>query len=56
MKKIAGVLVIFITLPIWFYLVHWLLKATGAGELQMFLFWVYVPVSLLVHLLIKIDE
>lgn len=56
MKKAAGILAIFITMPIWFYLVHWLLKAAGAGELQMFLFWVYVPVSILVQLLIKIDE
>ena len=31
------------TLPIWFYLLHWLLKANGAGDLQMFLFWVYIP-------------
>lgn len=56
MKKVTGILALFITLPIWFYLIHWLLKANNAGELQMFLFWVYVPFSILINLLVKVDE
>ena len=27
-----------LALPIWFYIVHWLLKTNGAGELHVFLF------------------
>lgn len=54
MKKAAGLIALFVTIPIWFYLVHWLLRQAGAGELQMFLFWVYVPATLLMHALIKI--
>lgn len=47
MKVFTDILRILITLPIWFYLVWWLLVHSNAGELQMFLFWVYVPVTML---------
>lgn len=53
-KLIGGLLALFVSMPIWFYLVHWMLKTTGAGELQMFLFWIYLPASLLIHLLTAI--
>jgi hypothetical protein len=43
LKIITGLLVIFVTAPIWYYLLHWVLIASNAGDLQMFLFWVYVP-------------
>lgn len=54
MKKVAAILALFVTLPIWFYLVHWLLKANGAGELQMFLFWAYVPATILAQVLAQL--
>lgn len=50
-KLISALLVMFITAPIWFYLLHWVLTKTGAGELQFFLFWIYVPVGILGHIL-----
>lgn len=53
-KLIAGLLVIFVTLPIWFYLMHFMLTKTGASELQWFLFWVYMPAGVLVHALTAI--
>lgn len=51
--KIAGsvvglILSLFISLPIWFYLLYNLLKLVGASQLMFFLFWVYVPVNILV--------
>jgi hypothetical protein len=55
-KLIAALLALFVTLPIWFYLMHWVLKASNAGELQMFLFWVYVPVTIAVTALAKLAE
>jgi hypothetical protein len=45
-KIITAIIGVFITMPIWFYLVHWLLVASGAGDLQMFLFWIYLPIAL----------
>jgi len=57
MKKettISLVLGLFVQLPIWFYLVWWLLTHIGAGDLQMFLFWVYVPVSFMIRILATI--
>jgi hypothetical protein len=55
-KLIGVLLTLFVTLPIWFYLVHWMLRASNAGELQMFLFWVYVPFSILITALAKLAE
>ena len=51
MKKIiAGLTAIFIQLPIWFYLIYYILTTINASELTMFLFYVYMPVSLFVHI------
>ncbi len=44
-KILAGILALFITLPIWFYLLHEILETVKATELMWFLYWVYLPVS-----------
>lgn len=46
-KAIAGILQIFVTLPIWFYLLYQILVRVQATELMFFLFWVYFPVGIL---------
>lgn len=57
LKVIRAVLVTFITTPIQFYLMYWLLKANNAGDLQMFLFWVYIPFMIVgVFLAVLITE
>lgn len=43
-EKINLVLRVFIILPIFYYLVHYVLIKIDAGELQMFLFYVYLPI------------
>jgi len=48
---IVSILTALIILPIWFYLWHYTLLRVCAGELQMFLFWVYVPLHFLTALL-----
>ena len=55
-KSFAIILSMFVVMPIWFYLLHWLLKTNNAGELQMFLFWAYVPVAFIATILIKIYD
>ena len=50
-KVLISVVAVAITAPIWFYLLYFLLKNAEAGELQMALFWVYVPSLVLVHIL-----
>ena len=56
MKATAGILGIFIVLPIWYYLVYKLLEAAPATELMWFLFWIYVPAGILVQVLTKLAE
>lgn len=50
MKTILGLLPIFCTLPIWFYLFYKILEAINASELMWFLFWIYLPVTILVSI------
>jgi membrane protein DedA with SNARE-associated domain len=48
---ISGLLAIFISVPIWFYLVYKILQAVNATELMWFLYWIYVPVVLSVYII-----
>jgi len=48
MKAILAILATFVSLPIWLYLLYQILESVGANELMWFLYWVYVPVSLIV--------
>lgn len=47
---------LFITMPIWFYLLYKVLLAVNATELMWFLYWAYVPFSVFVHLASKLTE
>ena len=51
---IAGILGIFISLPIWYYLLYVILDAINADSLTWFLYWVYVPISVLISIVAKI--
>jgi hypothetical protein len=52
--KLFAVLVsLFVTGPIWYYLFYKILVAVHATELMMFLFWVYVPISLIMGIIIQ---
>lgn len=53
---IAGLMALFVTLPIWFYLMYYLLVAVTASDLAFFLFWVYVPITVFIHVIAKIAE
>ncbi len=54
MKKIAGILALFVTMPIWFYLLYQVLVRVNASELMWFLYYAYVPVVLLMNVLEKL--
>lgn len=56
MKKVSSLLFVFVTTPIWYYLLYSILVAINATDLQFFLFWVYVPVSALVSYVFKVME
>lgn len=55
-KVIAAALSIFLTLPIWFYILYQILSAIQATELTWFLYWVYLPVTMFVTFAYKFDE
>lgn len=48
MKKsvvILSAVALLITIPIYMYLLYFLLRNADAGRLEMFLFWIYAPAS-----------
>ena len=55
-RMFFGILAVLVMLPIWLYLMYWLLRANNAGDLQMFLYWVYVPLALFVGVAMRLME
>lgn len=56
MILVAALLGVLVVSPIWFYLLYEILYRVGASDVMWLLFWVYVPVHLLVAILVKITE
>jgi len=55
--KIIGILLaVFVTMPIWFYLLYQILVKVQATELMFFLYWIYVPVCIFSVILLKLTE
>lgn len=55
-KIIVGILSVFVTLPIQFYLLYQLLDRTHASELMWFLYWVQLPMAILIGVVNKLIE
>ena len=53
-KAITALLSIFISLPIWFFLLYRILEAVNASDLMWFLYGAYVPSVFLGALITKI--
>ena len=51
---IAIILVLLIELPIWIYLIYWTLSQLNPDRLVWFLFWIYVPTTIMTSILSKI--
>jgi len=56
MQLIAGLLALFVTLPIWFYLMFKILQGVNATELMWFLYWIYLPAHLFMATVQKVAE
>ena len=56
MAVIALLLSLCIVLPIWFYLLHVILTAISADSLAWFLYWAYLPITVIVTVIGKILE
>lgn len=44
---ISGLLMLLVTVPIWYYLLYKILEIVKATELMWFLYWIYLPVGVL---------
>lgn len=56
LRAIGGITALLITLPIWFFLLYRILQAVNASELMWFLYWIYVPASVVVGLIGKLVD
>ena len=56
LKIIAMILTVFVTMPIWYFLLYRILTAVNATELMWFLYWVYIPVAIVSMIIAKIVE
>jgi len=55
-KVISGLIGLVVTLPIWFYILHYILVQINASELVMFLFWVYLPVTFILSVVVRVID
>ncbi len=46
MKTAVALLGLFVTLPIWYFLLYTILSAIHPDRLVWFLFWVYIPLGI----------
>lgn len=51
-----ALLATFVTQPIWFYLLYQVLVRVEASDLMWFLYWVYLPASIIVSVVAKFTE
>jgi hypothetical protein len=51
LKIFTGLLAVCVTAPIWYFLVYTILSAIHPDRLIWFLFWIYVPVRLMLSVL-----
>lgn len=50
-KLVCVLMSVFITVPIWYFLLYRILSTVQANELMWFLYWVYVPISFFVAII-----
>ncbi len=55
-KTISGILTVFLTMPIWYYLLYKILGSVNATELMWFLYWIYLPVNFFIQTVAKLSE
>lgn len=55
-SKIIAVILGLLVLPIGFYLTYWMISQLNADRLIWFLFWIYVPVIIIVTIITKLIE
>lgn len=55
-RTIAGLLVIFIVAPIWYYLLYRVLEGVNASSVMWLLYWVYVPVAIFAQILAELAK
>lgn len=51
-----ALIALFVTQPIWYYLLYQVLVRVEASDLMWFLYWVYVPVQILASMIAKFFE
>jgi hypothetical protein len=56
MKTASKIIAICLTLPIWYYIMYYILTQINASELVWFLYWVYVPFGVFVNVVNKLIE
>lgn len=55
-KVVAGILSLFVVLPLWLWLMYQILVRVQASELMWFLYWVYVPAAILTSIFARIGD
>lgn len=55
-KIITLIVGLLITGPIWYYLLYKILELVNATELMWFLYWVYLPIAIVMGVVAKLSD
>ena len=55
-SKIIAAIIGTLALPIYFYLLYWIISQLNPDRLIWFLFWIYVPVIIIIQIINKFIE
>ena len=55
-KIITTLLSLFVSLPIWYFLLYTILSKLQVDRLVWFLYWIYIPVGILIHIIGSIAD
>lgn len=56
LKTFGAILGLFLVMPMWFFMLHEILKAINADRLLWFIYWTYIPVSLIIKIALEIAD
>ena len=55
-SKIIAAIIGTLTLPVYFYLLYWIISQLNPDRLIWFLFWMYVPIIIIIQIINKFIE
>ena len=55
-KALGSLIIVLVGIPIWLFLLHHIWVAVNASEFMWFLYYIYIPINMLVGVVMSLDK